>query len=376
MWSRAAEPPAPMSSVSPPAHHQAARDRPRAVRGLVRDRREQQLGGHPADLLQAHVHAGQRGLGAERHGLPVVEADQRHLIRDGPAGRAERVGHPPGDLVAAAEDRVGVRRRAEQRLGGPAPPLLAPLTEPHAAVRRQARRRERAAEPRRALACRHEPLRPGDVPDPSPPAGQQVLGGGSPAALVVGQHRGPVVVERPGHRVDDRDAGPGGHRRPRLGPAAGDDQAVHPAGGQHLDVALLPVRVVPRVAHEHRDLAGAEGVLRTEHDRDAEPAETVRGDQAHREGTAREQGLGQRVRREAEPLRRLGDALPGFGAQLALPVEGLGSGADGHAGLRRHVTDGHPPHLHSSGSFWVPRGSSGPASAVDASRAGLYPTFP
>jgi hypothetical protein len=89
--------------------------------------------------------------------------------------------------------------------------------------------------------------------------------------------------------------------------------------------------------------------MNTEHDRDAEPAEAVRGDQAHRERAAREQGLGQRVRREPEALGYLGDPLPGLGAQLALPVERLGGGADGHASLGRHVTDGHPPHLHSSG---------------------------
>jgi hypothetical protein len=32
-------------------------------------------------------------------------------------------------------------------------------------------------------------------------------------------------------------------------------------------------------------------------------------------------------------------------SELALPVERLGGGADGHAGLRRHVADGRPPHL-------------------------------
>src|SRR5206468_1836720 len=130
------------------------------------------------------------------------------------------------------------------------------------------------------------------------------------------------------------------------------------------DVALLRLGIVPGVAHEHRDLAVAERVLRAEHDRDAEPAETIRGDQAHGERAAREQGLGQRVRREAEALRHLGDPLPGLGAQLALPVERFGGGANGHAGLGRHVTDGHPPHLRSSGVVGVraalltPRGTA------------------
>ena len=111
------------------------------------------------------------------------------------------------------------------------------------------------------------------------------------------------------------------------------------------DVAALPVGIIPGVAHEDRHLPGAERILGAQHDRDAEPAETVAGDQAHRERTARQQRLGQRVRREAESLRRFGDALPRLGPELALPVECLGGGADRHAGLRRHVADGHPPHL-------------------------------
>ncbi len=50
-----------------------------------------------------------RGLDADGHGLPVVEAGQRHVAGYGPPGLAERVGHAAGDLVAAAGDRVGVR---------------------------------------------------------------------------------------------------------------------------------------------------------------------------------------------------------------------------------------------------------------------------
>ena len=127
---------------------------------------------------------------------------------DGPAGRAERVGHATGDLVAAAEDRVGVRLVGQQLARGfPAPPL-APLAEPRAATRSQASRCQRGAEPCRPLACRQEPLGPGDVPDPLPARAEQVPGGGPPATLVIRQHRGPVLAQRLGHRVHHRDAGP------------------------------------------------------------------------------------------------------------------------------------------------------------------------
>ena len=115
----------------------AAGNRARTVRGLVGDGGQQQSRGHPADLLQAHVDAGQRGLGAERHRLPVVEADQRDVARYAPPGRAERVGHAAGDLVAAAEDRVDVRLVGEQQAGRLPAPALAPLAVPHAAVRHQ-----------------------------------------------------------------------------------------------------------------------------------------------------------------------------------------------------------------------------------------------
>ena len=41
------------------AHHQAAGHRPRAVRGLLGYGGQEQTGGHPADLLQAHVDTAQ-----------------------------------------------------------------------------------------------------------------------------------------------------------------------------------------------------------------------------------------------------------------------------------------------------------------------------
>src|SRR5271163_65791 len=141
------------------AHDQARRDRAHAVSGLAGDGGQQQAGGDPPDLLQAHVDAGERRLRAERHRLPVVEADQGDIVRYPAAARAQRVGDAAGDLVAAAEDGVRVRLVGEQLPGRVAAPALAPLTEPRAAVRPRARRRQRAGESGRPLARGEEALR-------------------------------------------------------------------------------------------------------------------------------------------------------------------------------------------------------------------------
>ncbi len=63
------------------------------MRRLPVDRREQQFGGLAADALKAHVDAGQRWVGAQRHRLPVVEAHERDVVWD-PAAQA---------IVTAAE---------------------------------------------------------------------------------------------------------------------------------------------------------------------------------------------------------------------------------------------------------------------------------
>src|SRR5580704_3145544 len=115
-----------MGSSARLAHHQTAGSRARTVRGRTGDGSQQQSRGYLADLLQAHVDAGQRGLGAEGHRLPVVEANQRDVARYGPPGRAERVGHAAGDLVAAAEDGVDARLAGEQLADRLPAPALAP----------------------------------------------------------------------------------------------------------------------------------------------------------------------------------------------------------------------------------------------------------
>src|ERR1700678_4677522 len=152
-------------------YDEPGRDRAHAVGLLAAHGGEQQPRASTPNLLQAHVHAGQRRLGGERHRLPVVEADEGDVVRYPAPGGAERIGDTAGDLVAAAEDRVGVRPVAEQQPGRLPAPALAPLAEPHVAVRHRVRGLERGAEPRRPQPRAEEALRPGDVPDPSPAYG-------------------------------------------------------------------------------------------------------------------------------------------------------------------------------------------------------------
>ena len=196
-------------------------------------------------------------------------------------GQAQRVRNPARDLVAAAEDRVHASRRAQQQVGGLPPPCLTPLAIEHVGGPEvRPGRGDRVAEAAGALAGTQEPFRAGDVPEPAAAHGQQVLGRHPPAADVVGQDRGLVTVQRLRHRVDHGHAKARADARPGLDPAPGHDQPVHLTAEQHVEVAALTVRLVPRVAHEHGDLAHAQGVLRAEHDRDAEPPEAVGGDHA------------------------------------------------------------------------------------------------
>ena len=62
------------------------------MRRVVVDRGEQVLSRSPPDVLQAHVDAGQRGVRTGHHGLPVVETDQRDVIRHPVAEQAQALG--------------------------------------------------------------------------------------------------------------------------------------------------------------------------------------------------------------------------------------------------------------------------------------------
>jgi hypothetical protein len=109
-------------------------------------------------------------------------------------------------------------------------------------------------------------------------------------------HDGQVLgILRGSVRVD------GGHRqipaqgRPRVGPAADDDQPVDPAVEQRLHMVLIADRVAAGVAGEAGHFPGAESIFRPHEDRDAEPALEVVGQEAHGAGTAGEEASRHRV---------------------------------------------------------------------------------
>src|SRR5581483_4046712 len=60
-----------------------------------------------AHFVEVHVDAGQRRAGRLGDDLPVVEADQGDILRDGNPALAERIGNAARDLVVATEDRIG-----------------------------------------------------------------------------------------------------------------------------------------------------------------------------------------------------------------------------------------------------------------------------
>src|SRR5262249_25597538 len=115
------------------------------------------------------------------------------------------------------------------------------------------------------------PLRPGDVRD-VPAAGGEEVPDGEVSRLLVVVPQGQVIgVVGPGSRVHDRHRKVTAERPARIAGPAGDDDPVDPAAEQRAHVVLLADAVAAAVAEQYRYLAGAEGVLGAEHDRDGEP---------------------------------------------------------------------------------------------------------
>ena len=115
------------------ADDQLARQPPQAVTGPPVDGGQQFPGGQLAEFLEAHVHAGQRRARGAGEDLPVVVADQRDVVGHPAARFTERVRDAPGQLVAAAEDRLGARRGVQHGMRRVAAPFLAPLPVQHLA---------------------------------------------------------------------------------------------------------------------------------------------------------------------------------------------------------------------------------------------------
>src|SRR5450755_4930879 len=112
---------------------QAAGELVKSVAGAAPDVIEELARRQLAKLRQAHVHCGQRRAGRRGEHVPVVVADQRDIVRHPEAGIAERVRDAPGDLVTAAEDRLGAGRSVQHRVRCLPAPLLTPLPVEHLA---------------------------------------------------------------------------------------------------------------------------------------------------------------------------------------------------------------------------------------------------
>src|SRR5215467_11134468 len=138
------------------------------VRRRVVNSSEQVLGSGPADILKAHVDAAERWLRAKRHRPPVVEADERYVLRDAAPEHPERRGDASRDLIATAEDGLHVGRSAKQYVRALAAPLLTPFAVEHIVWRELGSRGlDCVTEPARALARAQESLGPGDMADPN-----------------------------------------------------------------------------------------------------------------------------------------------------------------------------------------------------------------
>src|ERR1700730_19239706 len=124
------------SAGSPPgaraagfADHQRAWQATDAMVPFAGDQPHELPAGLATELLQVHVDAGERRPRRFRHDLPIVEADQRDRVGHADAALAERIRHPAGDLVVAAEDRIGRHAAAAEKLRHA---LAAPALGPHA----------------------------------------------------------------------------------------------------------------------------------------------------------------------------------------------------------------------------------------------------
>jgi len=179
--------------------------------------------------------------------------------------------------------------------------------------------------------------RAGDMCDPGASGRQQMLDGQLCATAVV-RHDGDVVrVRGRRERVDRRDRLDALQGRPRVGAAAGDDDAVHPPVHEVAQMMLLADGVPAGVAQQHRDLPGAERVLGAEQDGGAEAADAVGRHQPDGPAAARVQALRVLVGTEVELLHGGQDPLPCLGPHPAVAVERLGGRSDTDAGQLGHI---------------------------------------
>jgi hypothetical protein len=199
--------------------------------------------------------------------------------------------------------------------------------------------RERRLEGLGAHDSRVVPRRAGDVRDAAPAGLQQVLDGGPRARGLVADHRAVRRIRRRSEGVDHRDRQVVGQRRASVGAPPGHYQTVDATAEEGAHVVLLADRVLATLAHERGHLARPERVLGAAHQRDAEAAVVVGGDQPDGVRPSRQQAARDGVGLEAELLGRRADALARLLAELPPAVQRLRCGAHRHAGERGDVTD-------------------------------------
>ena len=184
------------------------------------------------------------GSGTDSNRFPVVEADDRDVVRHPPPGAPQPVPHPPRDLIAAAEDRVG-RGAAQQQAGclRPHRSLHSPYsTSPAASGTPAASRTPRSPLARRraarnrwgpvmcAMCCRPVSSRWAPAAAPPPTSSGSMAGPPGaplPSGWVIAYTTGYRARHRPGDAA--RSAAPlRSARRPAVRPASRDSDAPAP----------------------------------------------------------------------------------------------------------------------------------------------------
>src|SRR5699024_7162225 len=124
-----------------------------------------------------------------------------------------------------------------------------------------------------------------------------------------------------------------------VGAAADDDDAVHPARQQRVQVVGLADLVLSGVTQEDRHLARSESVFGAHQDGNGEAPFQIMGDQTDRSGTSGMQILRERIRGEVEAFGRFQHAPARGRPHVLTAVDRLGCRRHGHPCHLRHVLE-------------------------------------
>ncbi len=121
-----------------------------------------------------------------------------------------------------------------------------------------------------------------------------------------------------------------------------DERSVGEAVHHPVDLELLPVVLVAGVREHRPEVALVQRLRRAREDRREVDGVDERHEDADEPRPAGRQAPGAAVRDVAPVADDLRDELTRLGGDVVAAVEDAGDGGDGHAGLLRHLTDGHP----------------------------------